>query len=326
MKDLITIIINVFNADKYISKCIESVIKQTYKNIEILIINDGSTDNTLKICNGYKKKDKRIRIISHDNMGLGLSRNVGIDQARGKYIYFVDADDYIEKDTINYLYKLITKYNKMIATCESIKIYNYNTKIINSKEIVKDVDSKTMIRNVLLSIGKHGCVWNKLINKKVFENNQNRFPSGKINDVLQVYKMFYSIDGVIYSNQIKYYYYIHKDSILGTRKKEYSIQMYKACLSRYAEIKGYYDDFIENDVSLLLMIIDIYIHDYEDIKTYYKDHNVYEKYKKVFKISLLKCNMRINHKIKIVLFRINPILLLIITKIYIKIKNMFINK
>ena len=83
MKDLITVIINVYNGEKYIKKCLDSVIKQTYKNLEILIINDGSTDKTLNILKKYK--DSRIRIINQDNIGLSLSRNVGIDNAKGKY-------------------------------------------------------------------------------------------------------------------------------------------------------------------------------------------------------------------------------------------------
>ena len=126
MNELITIVINVYNREKYIKKCLDSIVNQTYKNLEILIVDDGSTDNTVKICKSYK--DKRIRIISGKNTGISLARNVGIDNAKGNYLYYVDSDDFIELDTIEYLYKLIKKYNVDISTCVSKHIHNYNIK------------------------------------------------------------------------------------------------------------------------------------------------------------------------------------------------------
>ena len=104
---MISVIINVYNGERYIKKCLDSILNQTYKNLEILIVNDGSTDDTLKICKSYK--DSRIRIINTKNKGLSLSRNVGLDNAKGEYLYFIDCDDYIEKDTLEYLYNLCIK-------------------------------------------------------------------------------------------------------------------------------------------------------------------------------------------------------------------------
>ena len=121
MEELITIIINVYNGENFIKKCLESVINQTYKNLEILIINDGSTDNTLRICESYE--DERIRIINQENMGLSLARNVGIDEAKGEYLYFIDCDDFVEYDVIEYLYNLCKKYNTLMATCQPITVY-----------------------------------------------------------------------------------------------------------------------------------------------------------------------------------------------------------
>lgn len=94
MNDLISVIVNAYNEEKHIKKCIDSIINQNYKNIEIIVVNDGSTDNTLNILNSYN--EPRLKIISHENKGLSLSRNDGIDNAKGKYIYFLDADDFIE--------------------------------------------------------------------------------------------------------------------------------------------------------------------------------------------------------------------------------------
>ena len=168
--ELVTIVLNVYNCEKYVKKCLDSLIKQTYKNLEILIINDGSTDKSLEICEKYQKKDNRIRIITHENCGLSLSRNAGIDNAKGEYIYFIDSDDYIEKDTIEYLYNLCKKYDSKISTCDPIDIYDYNVKVKNKKEKIEIVSSIDYVKMILLSVKRTGTVWNKLIKKELFNS------------------------------------------------------------------------------------------------------------------------------------------------------------
>lgn len=197
MKELITVIINVYNCEKYISKCIESAINQTYKNLEILIINDGSTDKTLEICKKYK--DSRIKIITTKNQGLSLSRNTGLDNARGKYLYFIDADDYIDNDTIEYLYKLIIKYDADLATCNPLTIFNYNFKKIEEKEIIKNLDNIEMLKKVLLAENVAGATWNKLVKKELYDNI--RFENRIINDLVVTYKVVLKAKKIIYSNQ-----------------------------------------------------------------------------------------------------------------------------
>ena len=96
MNNLITIVVPIYNSSKYLSRCINSIINQTYQNLEIILVNDGSTDNSLDICNEYANKDNRIKVIHKDNSGAAASRNVGINHAMGNYIAFVDSDDYIE--------------------------------------------------------------------------------------------------------------------------------------------------------------------------------------------------------------------------------------
>ena len=115
---LVSIIVPVYNVEKYLSKCIEILINQTYTNIEILLINDGSTDNSKKICEQFKEKDSRIKLINKENGGLSDARNKGLQEAIGKYIAFVDSDDYVEKNYIETLYSLITKFNSEIAIAD----------------------------------------------------------------------------------------------------------------------------------------------------------------------------------------------------------------
>ena len=191
MKELISVIINVYNCEKFIKKCVDSVIKQTYKNLEILIINDGSIDDTLKICK--KIKDKRIKIITTKNLGLSLSRNIGIDNAKGDYLYFVDADDFIEEDTIEYLYNLIKKYDADISTSKPLTIFDYNYVKKDEKEKISILNSEEMLKKVILSEDTAVTLWNKLIKKEVF--NGIRFQDRIINRfILLCYFMMVSTD------------------------------------------------------------------------------------------------------------------------------------
>ena len=316
MNDLITVIINVFNAEKYISKCLSSVINQTYSNLDILIINDGSTDNTLNIVEKYK--DKRIRIINQKNQGLSIARNVGIVNAKGKYIYFIDADDYIEKDTIEYLYRLLIENNTRISVCGSSKVFNYIENKNNCSNKQKMLSNLDILKMVLLSKDYMGTAWNKLIDKSLFKNI--RFPKGKINDVLVMYKLYYKVDRIIYGFDKKYYYYMHDDSIVNKRTSEYAISMYYAFLKRYDDIKKIYPNLVENEVAVLLFFIDLYIHNNDEIVSFLKKEEVIKKYKKMFKLKYLKVNISFRNKIKLILFRISPVLCINLVKGYLKFK------
>ena len=129
MKDLISIIVPVYNVEKYLNRCIDSILLQTYNNIEILLIDDGSLDKSSQICDEYMKKDKRIKVIHKKNGGLSDARNAGIDIARGKYITFIDSDDSVEKDLVEYLYKLVINFNTKMSICSHRVIFDEGKRI-----------------------------------------------------------------------------------------------------------------------------------------------------------------------------------------------------
>ena len=312
MENLISVVINAYNAEKYINKCIDNVVNQTYKNLEILIVNDGSTDNTLEICKSYK--DDRIRIINQENMGLSMARNVGIDNAKGDYLYFVDADDFIDNDTIEYLYNLCIEYNTDMSTCVPIDIYNYDYKKNKIKEKVLIISGKDILNKILLSNDRAGCLWNKLIKKELLVNL--RFEDRIINDVAFVYKFVLKLDRIAYSNQNKYYYYRRNDSIIGTQKPEYLIDLYKASLERYNYIKGLYPDLKENNIGMMTIITIVYFNGNEEVHEFIKKQDYFKLYKEIFTI---KCDIGLKNKIKFILFRINPTFYKKVTKIYLKI-------
>ena len=123
MNKLVSIIIPVYNVEKYLAECIESVLKQTYQNIEILLIDDGSPDNSGKICDEYEEKDSRVRVIHKENGGVSSARNVGLEQANGEYITFIDSDDFVSESYIEELYIALENGNSDLAFC---KYNHYN--------------------------------------------------------------------------------------------------------------------------------------------------------------------------------------------------------
>lgn len=128
---LISVIVPVYNVEKYLDKCVDSIVNQTYKNLEIILVDDGSPDNCPKMCDNWAKKDKRIKVIHKENGGVSSARNVGIDNAKGEYIGFVDSDDWTEKKYIQKLYEVLIQENADIALCGYNRVTGANIEKIN---------------------------------------------------------------------------------------------------------------------------------------------------------------------------------------------------
>lgn len=319
MNELITIVINVYNREKYIKKCLDSIVNQTYKNLEILIVDDGSTDNTVKICKSYK--DKRIRIISGKNTGISLARNVGIDNAKGNYLYYVDSDDFIELDTIEYLYKLIKKYNVDIATCVSKHIHNYNIKKEIREEKEKIISSREMLVKILIDTDDAVDIWNKLYKKEIFGNL--RFKNRIISDMDFMPKLIMRTNKIVYGNQLKYYCLKHKNSITGIKTRgDRMIDMYKVILERYYNVKKVYPNLIENNIGVLKKMIWLDLKNNEEYENFISEQERRKNYNEIFTFKIIFCSkINFREKIKIILFRINPKLNKKIINTYLKIKK-----
>lgn len=324
MNDLITVIINVYNGEKFIDKCLQCVINQTYKNIEILVVNDGSTDNTLKICEGYS--DKRIRIITTENGGLSFSRNVGIENAKGEYLYFVDCDDFIANDVIEYLYNLCKKYDVKFSTCLSQMVDNYNLEVKQPEEKVEIISSKEMLTKILLAKDNSITTWNKLIKKEIYDGI--RFNNKYINDNDVTHRLVINTDKIAYSNQKKYYYFKNPEGITAHALKNTprSINLYKVAVERYKYIKKYYPDFIENEICLLRQIIKLYLRDDEELQKFLEEQNAERYIKELFSYKMLLKKMNIKIKLLFLMFRINPRFCRYINKKYQRRKYKYYNQ
>lgn len=219
---LISIIVPIYKVEKYLKKCIESILKQTYKNIEIILVDDGSPDNCGKICDYYKQMDKRIKVIHKNNGGLSEARNYGIREARGDYLLFVDSDDFIAENICEILINNINKYSADMAICNFYYVFENKKAIKNEMSSKKDVqvlEKENIIREYFLNYSVDlNVAWNKLYKKDIFKGkNAILFPVGKLHeDTYIMYKIYYKLNRLVRINKPLYYYRQRNDSIISS--------------------------------------------------------------------------------------------------------------
>ena len=240
---IVSIIIPVYNVEKYLSRCIESVIGQTYEHIEIILVNDGSTDHSLEICEKYKIVDKRIKIINKNNGGLSSARNAGIDECSGDYIYFLDSDDYISRDCIEYLVKLMEENNSDISIMPMMYVSEATNSEIafSGNEKIVILDSEKAIKESLYQRLFTCCAPSKLYKRSVI--GDIRFPLGRISEDLATCHLFLdSATSIVYTNRHSYYYRQQNNSIMHIFNPkrldaiEWAKEIEKFCVSKYPNI------------------------------------------------------------------------------------------
>lgn len=201
----ISVIVPVYNVEDYLSKCLDSIINQSYDNLEIIIVNDGSTDKSGDICEHYASQDDRIILVHQENQGLSMARNNALDIARGEYIGFVDSDDWIAPDMFYTLYSNAIKYDADISMCNFYYVYQNGEKSPYSNESadIKVLEGVYKIaHNIRLS---NNCVWNRLYKRYLFDDI--RFPKGKaFEDIFVMHKLVDTANKLVLSAECKYYY------------------------------------------------------------------------------------------------------------------------
>lgn len=214
-KDLISIIIPVYNVEKYIEKCLESVINQTYNNIEIILIDDGSLDDSGKICDEYAKKDKRIVVIHKNNEGVSVARNVGIKKSKGKYVAFIDSDDYVEENYVEKLYITIDEKDMAIVGAKRI---NEKGKIIEkSSVIVQEYSQNEAIQQLLLEKIYGPELWGKLFKTEILKKLEFRKDMTVGEDFDLLYRYLQYIQRVkIDTTETLYNYILRNGSIMNS--------------------------------------------------------------------------------------------------------------
>lgn len=225
MKELISIVIPIYKVESYLKRCIYSVMIQTYHNLEIILVDDGSPDQCGDICEDFAKKDSRIKVYHKTNGGLSDARNYGVEQSHGSYITFIDADDYIASDYVEYLFDLLMKYDADIACCCMIK----------TTENTVTYSTNTRIPHEQLFTGKEACgellgglyhilvtAWGKLYKSEIVR--EHPFPVGrKHEDEATTCKYYYAANKVAVGNHCLYAYYQNTNSIMHTNSDSLNI-------------------------------------------------------------------------------------------------------
>lgn len=225
MKPIISIIVPIYNVEKYLPKCIESILNQTFKEFELILVDDGSPDNSGAICDKYAEKDKRIRVIHKANGGLSSARNIALDTAIGEYIGFVDSDDYIDKYMYENLYKLCVETNSDIGVCNFVRELNGEIRNKEFKLIVKEFNNLEAMRELFKGILYRFSACNKLFKRECI--NEIRFPEGRIHeDLSTTYKVFSNAKKVVYTSYGGYIYIKRENSILTSTFNENRLQAF----------------------------------------------------------------------------------------------------
>ena len=214
---MISIIVPVYNAQKYITKCLESIVTQNFKDIEIIIVNDGSTDNSLKIINFFAKRDSRIKVINKQNDGRAIARNIGLKNSSGEFIMFVDADDELEQGAIKKLYDAIVKDNSDIVIGNVSIIYEAHNELKNGDAWFFALRYKgTLNINDDLIWDLHNSTWGRIFKRSIIEKYKLQFPE-KLNyeDAYWHWVYLTSCNKISFINDIVYKYFRRKESIMS---------------------------------------------------------------------------------------------------------------
>jgi len=245
MKPLLTVVIPVYNVEKYLKRCIDSILIQEWKNYDILLVDDGSTDNSPQICEDYVKAYDIISVIHKENGGLSEARNTGISNAEGEYVYFLDSDDWIEPNTFSDLAEVIES--------DQYDIISFNPEFVKSEHDIIKSDSKRTKRltgkEALIDMFSYGFITgfatDKIYRKALFTKNTIQFPVGKYYEDLGTnYKLFLAAKKVYATNQ-KYYHYLidNPDAITQSWNEKKLRDMFEF----YKEV--FYSDFVRSQLN-----------------------------------------------------------------------------
>ncbi|KRM84214.1 hypothetical protein FC35_GL000469 [Limosilactobacillus coleohominis DSM 14060] len=239
---LISVIIPVYNVRNYLNKCLESVLQQTYKNLEIILVDDGSTDGSENIVEEYSQKDSRIKVIHQVNGGLSRARNTGLDVMKGSYVTFVDSDDYITPDYVEYLFNLIkqTDFAVKLSLCSLMNHFSVTDKNINcGDDSERLLSGEKCIEMMCYHNLVDTCAYAKLAKKELYD--QVRFPEGKLfEDIATTYQLFLQCDKVACGFKPKYFYNIRSNSIVTSQFSRRKLELNEMTDSMAREVNKRY--------------------------------------------------------------------------------------
>lgn len=247
-KPLISIIVPVYNVEEYVARCIKSICKQTYSNIQVILVDDGSTDTSGEICDKFALQDSRIEVVHQKNQGLSEARNTGFAYIKGSYISFVDSDDYISENYISYLYGLIVNENADLSSCKYIETNKEFEFSSGGSSEYHTYNREEAFEKLCYQLVLTTSAWGKLYKVELFESI--KFPKGKLyEDVGTFYKILENASVIVCGEQVHYLYYRRATGIVRSgfnpAKMDYFYQSWE-----FAEyIRDYHKELYDGAIS-----------------------------------------------------------------------------
>lgn len=293
MKPLVSVIIPVYMVEKYIDDCIKSIVEQTYTNIEIILVNDGSKDLCPQICDEWEKRDSRIKVIHKRNGGLSDARNAGLDKSRGEYIAFLDSDDFVSPKWIEEMLDAALNYDADVVVCGRYIYRDGECFPVHCLSELKLFSPEQAIREILLGRQIEEATWDKLYRKELF--CYRRFPVGEINeDVVTIPYIIEQCKTICHVGTPLYYY---RQTATGITKSRYNMKK-SVYIKHIKEIKN----FVEKKYPQLKYEVSVFMGRYSyalllqlslnktDCKKYKNDYKIYLKFLRQNTRNLLKAD------------------------------------
>lgn len=326
--ELISVVVPIYKSELYLDRCIISIVEQTYRNLEIILVDDGSPDSCPQICDKWEKKDSRIKVIHQKNSGVSMARNAGISNANGKYLMMVDSDDYIYYGMVEALYKEMKSHDADLSICDFIEgsastfefIYDLSAsvEVIKAENALKRIyiDSKKALQYVV--------PWGKLYKKELFEGIQ--YPEGKIfEDIYVTHQILYRCDKIAVLPQKLVYYFQYPESIMNKK-------FHVGKLDYLGALKQRIEFYRNHDLNELTQIAyDEYIHaliwEYSRAKDLLADKKVMEgiigSYRSIYQKGYSSKRYPKENELFLRVFNFNPELIMLYWKITAKLKKEF---
>jgi len=239
VKGRISVVVAVWNVEPFLRKCVKSLLNQTYPDIEIILVNDGSDDNSGKICDAFAKDESNVKVIHQKNQGVCAARNTGLAEVTGEFIGFVDPDDWATDDMYQYLYDNLIKYEADISCCRYYRVSRGEDTYVRTDGITYVYDTEEAINELVNNFTIRSIFWNKLFKRELFEDVQ--FPVGTIYEgTFLVHKIFEKANKIVFLPDAKYYYYDYENSYVNTIKLTYQCDFVLAHIERYNDLHEKY--------------------------------------------------------------------------------------
>lgn len=206
---LVSILIPAYNVEKYLPQCLDSILSQTYRLLQIVIIDDGSKDNTLAVCYSYADKDSRVEVYHQENQGVATTRNHLLEKVKGDWALFVDADDWIESDMVEFLVNKADQRDVDVVTCKDVK----NEKIVTAGYFEEVFDKERMIKEFLCHNILRGSLWNKLIRRGLLDGNRFQVGISYGEDALFCWAVFQKVNRMLFTDRELYHYRMNDTSL-----------------------------------------------------------------------------------------------------------------